>query len=242
MSFILCPGGITWRLFPTPKAFSVSDWLELATNRLAAPARKRIGLEIEAHYAEAVRAHLEEGMSEWDAQAAALAELGDAFAAARRFRKQHLTEREAQSIESMLKNARSSDFRLALIAYIAFALFAYLTRNDSYLVHYRHHFVSQAVLFLVWVALPTASFILARRKSANLNLSLLILIQCFSGFYFGAGLISVMEGQHSANMWLNTCAWGWPVSIFLTRFDIWRKLRKVGCLCDELPPRDAAIS
>ncbi len=94
------------RLFPTPKAVSVSDWLELATNRLAAPARKRIGLEIEAHYAEAVRAHVEEGMSEWEAQAAALAELGDAWAAARRFRKQHLTEGEAQNVESMIKNAR----------------------------------------------------------------------------------------------------------------------------------------
>ncbi len=230
------------KLFPTPKSNNLSEWLELATNRLATPARKRIGLEIGEHYAEAVEAHLQEGLSETAAQAAALAELGDPWAAARRFRKQHLAEGEARCIESMLKNARNI-FMLASL-YIAFALLAYLTSNDPTRISYRRHVIALVALFLAWVALPTASFVLARRKSTAPNIRLLILMQSMSGFTFGIILTLIMDidPEQPPATWQYMFWWIWLVSVFGSRFSIWRKLRKFGYFRDEMPPRDTATS
>ena len=229
------------RLFPTPKAFSVSDWLELATNKLAATARKRIGLEVEGHYAEAVRAHVEEGMSEWDAEAAALAELGDAWAAARRFRKQHLTEWEAKNAESMVKNAR--DVYILALSYLVFLFLPYLMSHGLDYKMSRHSVRDLGLLLLVWVVLPTVSFVLARRKNANRNLSLLILIQSISGFYIGPTLILVtLFQQQSPAFWGNIYPLIFLVSVLYTRFINWQRLRKIGYFRDATTPRDAAIS
>jgi hypothetical protein len=77
---------------------NLSEWLEIAPRDLVSSAQARIRAEIEAHYAEAVRAHMVQGLSEPDAQAQALADLGDARAAARRFRQEHLTTMEANIV------------------------------------------------------------------------------------------------------------------------------------------------
>ncbi len=58
--------------------------------------KERIRAEIEAHYAESVREQRANGLSQSAAETEALAELGDARTAAKRFRKGHLTEWEAQ--------------------------------------------------------------------------------------------------------------------------------------------------
>ena len=88
------------------RAPKLTEWLEIATAELTTPAKKRIRLEIEEHFAAAVENHTANGCPETDAQATALAELGDATAAAKHFRSRHLTEKEAKYIERMLKYSR----------------------------------------------------------------------------------------------------------------------------------------
>jgi hypothetical protein len=82
-------------------------WLRIATRGLAARAKERIRLEIEAHHAEAVSDHLRKGLSESDARSAALAELGDADKAAKCLRERHLSTREAEGVERTFKSLGS---------------------------------------------------------------------------------------------------------------------------------------
>jgi hypothetical protein len=51
-------------------ARDLHDWLGIATEDLATPAKKRIWSEIESHYAEVSAVRLAEGLSESDAQKA----------------------------------------------------------------------------------------------------------------------------------------------------------------------------
>jgi hypothetical protein len=79
---------------PTPhpgekKPANLAEWLDLATEDLIPPAQARIRKEIEAHYADALQAGLKRGLPEFEALAAALADLGNAEAAGRRFRREH---------------------------------------------------------------------------------------------------------------------------------------------------------
>lgn len=94
------PERLPWRRLP---AQNLSQWLETATRKLAPPARARIQTEIEAHYAEAVQLHLASGLPETAAHAAALADLGNAYAAARRFGREHLTEKDVAQIAWLMK-------------------------------------------------------------------------------------------------------------------------------------------
>jgi hypothetical protein len=75
---------------------NLSEWLETAAKGIAAAGQERIAREIEAHYAEAVEAHVTKGESEPIALAKALDALGDAMTARRRFRKEHLTVKDEQ--------------------------------------------------------------------------------------------------------------------------------------------------
>lgn len=105
-------------LFQKPQPQTLPEWLEIATRKLTDVSKDRIRLEIEAHYAEAVEAHRENGLSESTAQTSALAELGDAKAAGKRFRKRHVTERDAQTLKTADKKGRS--FGYLLLSYLNF--------------------------------------------------------------------------------------------------------------------------
>jgi hypothetical protein len=146
---------------PPPK--NLGQWLEIATYDLVAPAKERIRTEIEAHYAEAVADHMaHEGVSKADAETAALAELGDAPAAAKKFRKQYLTESEVSGNERLIKMFRRWIFPLGWSFFFFFSLFAHLFRKKE----------SIPILifqFIVYVALPTILFILARRQNVKSN-------------------------------------------------------------------------
>jgi hypothetical protein len=89
-------------------AQTLPEWLETATGKLVPSAQARVRSEIEAHFAEAVQAHLAGGMTEPAAQAAALADLGHAKAAARRFGREHLTNNDAGVIAGLIKNSARS--------------------------------------------------------------------------------------------------------------------------------------
>jgi hypothetical protein len=79
---------------PTNPQYELTAWVVLATDGLVAPARERIKREIEAHYADAVAAHVAAGLPPAEAAARALDELGDIKVAARGFRRRYLTEQE----------------------------------------------------------------------------------------------------------------------------------------------------
>jgi len=72
----------------------LSAWLFDATRGLCADASLRVEGEIREHVAEAVSGYLDSGLDEDEARRRAVAELGDADAANRRFRKTYLTGRE----------------------------------------------------------------------------------------------------------------------------------------------------
>jgi hypothetical protein len=78
-------------LFNQTKPASLTEWLETATDGLAAPSRERITREISAHYAAAVESHLSQGESDPVAKANALGELGDPKKSRRKFHRRHLT-------------------------------------------------------------------------------------------------------------------------------------------------------
>src|SRR5579871_4333657 len=90
-------------------------WLHTATSALCDQARSRIAVEIKAHYADLVKAHLTEGMELIDARLKALEDLGDARVAARRFRKQHLTKREQEWISWTLASNRAAFIGLGFL-------------------------------------------------------------------------------------------------------------------------------
>lgn len=84
------------------QAESLGEWLVIATLGLVAPAQERIKLEIEAHYADAVKSNLDLGLAPEEAESAALLELGDPKTAAKSFRKRHLTEKEGEQVQELL--------------------------------------------------------------------------------------------------------------------------------------------
>jgi len=104
-------------IFRKPRAQNLSEWLEIATENLAPSARERISADITSHYDQAVHGHEQNGLPRPAAEAAALAELGDAKAAARRFRRAHLTESEFRHVTELATYARNwttLPFELAL--------------------------------------------------------------------------------------------------------------------------------
>lgn len=214
------------KMVPRHQTQTFSEWLEVATHKLCAPAKERIGAEIEAHYAEAVEAHLQSGMQESAARAAAVAGLGDARVAAKGFRRQHLTEWQAESVKWMVKETRSVWVLLGCYFMSVVNLFQ-LWLEGSRL--YRSPFMCAAIDLLALVAIPTASFILTRRKGRKVNLRLLILVRCVSGIIPGMALHNLFPiSRSSITLLAHISAFSaLPIQmIFL--LCIWNKLRKTG--------------
>jgi hypothetical protein len=134
------------------------EWLQIATAWLANPGKERIRREIQAHYAEAVAAHLTEGLSESEAKAAAVAELGSAKRAGRRFRRQYLTTYEATILDMEMRWIRGGGM-LALNC-IFFLVLALSLIGDGH----RIYMVLIPAGFLLMIVLPTTQFIMAGRN------------------------------------------------------------------------------
>ena len=140
---------------------TLNQWLEIATYDLVAPAKERIRSEIEAHYAEAVANHLARGVSQAEAEMAALAELGSAPAAAKKFSKQFLSESAVSRLEWRVKWLGDWPFLLSCycIFFVFFPLLLYKKENIPI-------FIFQ---FIGSVVLPTVIFRIARRQRGKPN-------------------------------------------------------------------------
>ena len=239
--------------------YELHAWLRIATEGLAARAKERIRLEIEAHHAEAVSDHLRKGLSEGDARSAALAELGNARRAAKCFRERHLTTREAEGLEMAFSRQGSRWWLLFNYIYCVCLFFAVKT-------HYRSFLVPLAVVFIATIIIPTFNFIMVRRKTKNVfscilreiaawyAFALSVMLFCF---YFAYGLqsrLSAASGGHAVTghgtpfqsrlpagfsfFLVNSGSLIALIICFIPALRGWLRLRRVANIWDELPLRN----
>jgi hypothetical protein len=160
------------------KVESLSEWLEIATKDLVPAAKERIAQEIETHFADAVETHLKLGEQELVARFKAVAELGDAGVAGKRFRRKHLTEKEAKRLARAQKDV--GRFPWLVFTYLMFAFFCYLVlpAADSFPKWSKLHlflFIAGSVLF--GAILPTIAFLIVRGHWFRRRVSSFALVQ-----------------------------------------------------------------
>jgi hypothetical protein len=165
-------------IFRKRRAQNISQWLEIATAKLAPRARDRIWADIGFHYDEAVDGHLQNGLPRSAAHAAALAELGDAKAAASRFRETHLTEPEFKVVAQLIKSGGRSYF-VHVAGYVGCVSFGSAISQRLGLEDDSISWVIPFVMLFLLYELVT--FSLARRK----NPRLLVLMVSVSWLIFG---------------------------------------------------------
>jgi hypothetical protein len=222
-------GGVM-RIFQKFQPNDVFEWLVIATKDLVAPAKKRIVLEVEAHYAEVVAAHLANNLSKADAEKDALAELGDAREAGRRFRRQHLTEYNAKIIKWTLRRVRN--FWQLLGSYLLFLLFFLQDMGFRGIKLDYREFIFSSFLFYVFVVDPTAGFVMVRRKSQNIGFFFLmqfvtgVLFICLGCFFYGF-----------FRYWA-IVVYSAIICFFLPELYLWFKFRHVSNVWDEIPSLD----
>ncbi len=149
-----------------PAVQNLSAWLESTTGDLVPSAQARVRPEIEAHYAEAVQSQLSRGAAEPVARVAALADLGEPRAAARRFRRQYLTVKEAREVTHWLKANRGPAQLMFLGFY--FEGFRFLLAGPGWKTSdLPARFCLAAVLglFLIYAGTNLATLVLARRPA-----------------------------------------------------------------------------
>lgn len=216
-----------------PERQTLSDWLRIATWRLADSAKERIRSEIESHYNQAVEAHRENGLSEFAAHAAALEELGDPEAAAKRFRKQHLTESEAEKLEKSDKRARSIWNLLSYCFLFCLFVTPAFPFRPNILENYHSLPLYLATAFLVTLALPTACFLLARSSDARPNRPLLLvcsLSDCVRWpffFLFFIGFNRALFERDPLYVCLAILYFALPIVQLVISLRLWMKLSKV---------------
>jgi hypothetical protein len=205
---------------PGPK--ELAEWLEIATKGIAAAGKERIAREIEVHYAEAVEAHMSQGEMETVAQAKAIIALGDATVAAKRFRKNHFTEEEVQSLAKMRKDAaKPRNFLLNLFLPLGFYASCRLIFGDP------KHDLYFIGLMCSAVALPGLSFVIANRPATKAKVSGLLLAEIATNVAFAAIAFSWIGGNSQD---LSGAYWGVGAALLpitFRRLHLWNKARKL---------------
>jgi hypothetical protein len=148
-----------------------SEWLEVATWNLVPSAQARVRPEIEAHYAEAVQAHLAADVGDSAAQAAALADLGEAKAAAKRFSQQYLTTLEVKTLGKQIFNARSTELTIPRMAVLFCSFMMSVLSLIGWIfglqTNVRHFYFFTAPLLMAYLAITSldlVAIVLARRR------------------------------------------------------------------------------
>jgi len=127
------------------RSWSLDSWLGVATKGICQEGKERIREEISAHYLDALHEGLQQGLPKIEAHIKAMESLGDPRKAAKGFRRNYLTEKEAKWAEGVKRpqwgsfwgilaltsfcgvnfGVRAFDNSLAMLSLVAFA--AYLT-------------------------------------------------------------------------------------------------------------------
>jgi len=215
-------------IFRKRQAQNVSEWLEIATEALAPAAKERIRADIASHYDEAVDEHFQNGLPMPAAHAAALAELGDAKIAARRFRRAHLTQSELWHVACLLQYAllygRSG---VGLVLNLGFCWFFWLMVPASGGRVSFGNILGHVLVALILVC-SLADFILAKRKSASPIVPWLVLIQSLRYLLFGMLILTCLAWQDEIEVRASV-----PLALFtfgysLFHFQLRNKLGKAG--------------
>jgi hypothetical protein len=228
----------------------LAGWLEVATDGLEAPARRRIACEIEAHFTEAVSAHLAKGEPVSSAQSTALAELGDPQKAALKFRKTYLTESEAKSIKWMEWTAAKGLFSfwaplldgipLAVVALFYF----HVRRNGDPRLLLDFHFYAGFLLVsyvglrliprLLWASTLRRNFLLRGLALCQFTTRVVVVPAIW--------LVPFMH-DHDTFAALNLIFFFFVYGFVMNPgFRIWNKLRKMGEGAVDPPPRQTSAS
>jgi uncharacterized membrane protein len=216
---------------PATQARNLYKWLEIATAELIPPSGERIRLEIEAHFADSVESHQANGCSEAEAHAAVLAELGDPIEAAKRFRRRHLTEKDAKQVRQML-NVGGIARLLAWYAMDAlfYIYFLYFLKGH----HLPLGFIAAALIMLA--ALQTSCFFVARPKGSKPDIRLLALTHVFYDGCFVVILTLMAVGTSWAGVSVGLIA---LCLNFIRNLRLWFKLGQVETIWPEMPSRGA---
>ena len=170
------------------RAQNLAEWLEIATEKLSHPAKSRISADITSHYDEAVHGHVQNGLPAPAAQVAALAELGDEKAAARRFRRAHLTQSEFRKVAALVTYARNWT---TLPFELAFSFFYWTAVCESY--DGPGPKILATVLFALLFVCRIAIFALARRNTGVPIPRLFVLI--VSVLFLDMGFLFIIVGD-----------------------------------------------
>ena len=206
-------------MFEKPQPQTLSEWLDVATKKLSVSAEARIRSEIEAHFVEAVDEYMQNGSSEPVAQLLALEQLGDPKAAAKRFRKCHLTAREARLLAVSINESKSVITLLTNYGiFIIFAMLAFAFPLSKYRP------LCMVLEFFVMAGFPTVAFVLLRTHESKGNVGRMLLLRSVSGIPLGFFLLALFVPQDLVQGLLWSCA---IVCLSMSDLTIWNKLRRV---------------
>jgi len=167
---------------------NLSSWLDTATRDLVPLAKARVRPEIEAHFAEAVRARLADGLSSAEAQTAALADLGSPTAAARRFRRHYLTNKDVGRLIAMFKSDAKNS---SILSYLFLASIFHPSNPAGHLHASFFYFMLSMTSLLLVVAGVACLF--TRKPIATLaNQQRNLGIHCLS--LLSGGVLTLLEG------------------------------------------------
>jgi hypothetical protein len=199
---------------------TLSEWLDVATKKLSVPAEARIRSEIESHFVEAVDDHMQSGLSEPVAHLSALEQLGDPKAAGRRFRRYHLTTREARLLAASIKDSKSVITLLTNYGiFIIFAMLVFAFPLSKYQP------LCIVLEFFIMAGFPTVAFGLLRTHESKGNVRRMLLLRSVSGFPLGFYVLGLFVPQgHVQLLLLWSCA---ILCLSMADLTIWRKLRRV---------------
>jgi hypothetical protein len=202
----------------------LSWWLAVATKDLAVSSKKRIAREIGLHYAEAVESHLAQGESEDAAPINALKDLGEPKAAAKKFRRSHLTRREEQKLLE-LKKKSGILWQLAVHApALAFVLFWVLPRQFA-----RAPLGSIALWAFVMISLflNASSFYIIKWPGSKSVLSSLLILEILRVFSILSLLVLFYIAYRGPMPALLLLSSAFLLFSIIRSFNCWKKIRKM---------------
>lgn len=209
---------------------SLEAWLGIATDKLTQAGKERITLEIASHFGDAVVSYRADGLTEADAQARALADLGGPKKAARRFRKRHLTQSEAEFLEKKLNNYLKwrKPWTQGLFWIVLGCLYYLLRRSHASLL-------SQVIWTMLFVAQSQVCFWFANRSESQ-SLRIMLATDAL-GWLSVSIFMGCIDGWRETALLLLVLSWKW-----LRVIHLWLKLRRLADVGQEMRPPGAVAS
>jgi hypothetical protein len=199
---------------------SLENWLSVATQNLEPRAAQKVWNEIAEHVENSVHQHQLEGMSEFEARALAVKELGDAHVSAKEFERTYLTASEFERLTKNKKQAKGLIWiGLAFLGVSAWMLYSQVSAS-SVSLPLLLFYLSQALYYGV-------RGLAARRWSLGLFTisSLWLSIVSMLGTFFP----SVALSREGSWLWLlligGLTVWGFVTTWQEAR--AWRELQKI---------------